>query len=98
MVGRVSRRSIVIYDSTRYSHEGMLTILPVGFTSNAFVYSGSRVLYSMALNGQAPWVFKYTTKRGVPWAAVLFTWAFGLLAFLNVSNSGAQVFQWFSSE
>lgn len=52
----------------------------------------------MALNGQAPFVFKYTTKRGVPWAAVLFTWAFGLLAFLNVSNSGEQVFQWFSSK
>ena len=65
---------------------------------NAFVYSGSRVLYSMALNGQAPWVFKFTTKRGVPWAAVTFTWAFGLLAFLNVSNDGAKVFQWFSSK
>ena len=64
---------------------------------NAFVYSGSRVLYSMALNGQAPWVFKYTTKRGVPWAAVLFTWAFGCLAFLNVSQNGANVFQWFSN-
>jgi amino acid transporter len=65
---------------------------------NAFVYSGSRVLYSMALNGQAPWVFKYTTKRGVPWAAVLFTWLIGCLAFLNVSNSGANVFAWFSSK
>ena len=65
---------------------------------NAFVYSGSRVLYSMALNRQAPYFFKYTTKRGVPWAAVLFTWSFGLLAFLNVSNDGAKVFQWFSSE
>lgn len=64
---------------------------------NAFVYSGSRVLYSLALNGQAPWFFKYTTKRGVPWAAVVFTWAFGCLAFLNVSNSGQAVFQWFSN-
>ena len=65
---------------------------------NAFVYSGSRVLYSMALNGQAPWFFKYTTKRGVPWAAVLWTWCIGCLAFLNVSNSGANVFAWFSSK
>ena len=64
---------------------------------NAFVYSGSRVLYSMALNGQAPWFFKRTTKRGVPWAAVVFTWAIGCLAFLNVSESGANVFQWFSN-
>lgn len=64
---------------------------------NAFVYSGSRVLYSMALNGQAPWFFKWTTKRGVPWAAVAFTWAVGCLAFLNVSESGADVFAWFSN-
>ena len=51
----------------------------------------------MALNGQAPKIFKKTTKRGVPWAAVLFTLAFGCLGFLNVSNSGATVFQWFSN-
>jgi amino acid transporter len=65
---------------------------------NAFLYSGSRVLYSMALSGQAPGIFRKTTKRGVPWAAVLFTWLIGCLAFLNVSNNGATVFTWFSSE
>ncbi|KAK3708634.1 hypothetical protein LTR37_011356 [Vermiconidia calcicola] len=64
---------------------------------NAFVYSGSRVLYSMSLNGQAPKIFRKTTKFGVPWLAVLFTWSFGCLGFLNVSNSGADVFQWFSN-
>ncbi|KAM5348948.1 hypothetical protein ACJ41O_008771 [Fusarium nematophilum] len=62
---------------------------------NSFVYSGSRVLYSMALNGQAPTWFRITNKLGVPWVAVLFTWSFGLLAFLNVSSSGATVFNWF---
>jgi amino acid transporter len=51
----------------------------------------------MALSGQAPTFFKATTKRGVPWAAVLFTWSIGCLAFLNVSNSGATVFTWFSN-
>ncbi|KAI7711387.1 amino acid permease, partial [Hortaea werneckii] len=64
---------------------------------NAFLYSGSRVLYSMALNKQAPKFFSSTTKKGVPWAAVLATWLFGCLGFLNVSNSGAQVFNWFSN-
>lgn len=62
---------------------------------NSFLYSGSRVLYSMALVGQAPRWFGRTNKAGVPWVAVLFTWCFGLLAFLNVSNSGAKVFNWF---
>ncbi|PHH85858.1 hypothetical protein CDD83_11087 [Cordyceps sp. RAO-2017] len=62
---------------------------------NSFLYSGSRVLYSMALTGQAPKCFAVTHRGGVPYLAVLFTWAFGLLAFLNVSNSGATVFNWF---
>ena len=62
---------------------------------NSFLYSGSRVLYSMSLSGQAPHFFSITNKRGVPYVAVLFTWAFGLLAYLNVSNTGAKVFNWF---
>jgi amino acid transporter len=64
---------------------------------NAFLYSGSRVLYSISLSGQAPKFFSATTRKGVPYYAVLATWAFGLLAFLNVSTSGAVVFQWFSN-
>lgn len=64
---------------------------------NAFLYSGSRVLYSMALNHQAPRIFAKTTRFGVPWAAVTATWLVGCLAFLNVSNSGATVFNWFSN-
>jgi yeast amino acid transporter len=62
---------------------------------NSFLYSGSRVLYSMSLNNQAPSFFGITNKRGVPYIAVLFTWAFALLAYLNVSNTGATVFNWF---
>jgi amino acid transporter len=64
---------------------------------NSFLYSGSRILYSLALNGQAPRVFRLTNRRGVPWVAVLFTWCPALLAFLNVSNSGATVFSWFTN-
>ncbi|KAJ2969003.1 hypothetical protein NUW58_g10092 [Xylaria curta] len=64
---------------------------------NAFCFSGSRVLYSMALNGQAPKWFALTSKRGVPYVAVIFTVAIGALSFLNVSNTGAAAFQWFSN-
>ncbi|KAF9570597.1 hypothetical protein EC968_001672 [Mortierella alpina] len=64
---------------------------------NSFLYSGSRVLYSMSLNGQAPKIFSTTNRKGVPYAAVLFTWAFGLLAFLNVNTAGGVVFGWFVS-
>ncbi|KAK5115928.1 hypothetical protein LTR62_000384 [Meristemomyces frigidus] len=64
---------------------------------NAFLYSGSRVLYSMSQTGQAPKIFSLTSKRGVPYVAVSFTWLFGCLAFLNASTSGATVFNWFSN-
>ncbi|KAK7183446.1 hypothetical protein DPSP01_010554 [Paraphaeosphaeria sporulosa] len=64
---------------------------------NAFLFSGSRILYGMALTGDAPKIFGRTSKNGVPYVAVLATWAIGLLAFLNVSNTGAQVFTWFSN-
>jgi amino acid transporter len=64
---------------------------------NAFLYSGSRILYGMAISGEAPKIFGKTNRNGVPWVAVLATWSIGLLAFLNVSNTGAQVFTWFSN-
>ncbi|KAK7223173.1 hypothetical protein V2G26_011176 [Clonostachys chloroleuca] len=62
---------------------------------NSFLYSGSRILYSLSLSGQAPKIFSRTNAKGVPWLAVLATWAIGLLAFLNVSPDGAKVFNWF---
>lgn len=64
---------------------------------NAFLYSGSRILYSLSLSGQAPKVFRHTTPKGVPWVAVLTVWAFGLLSYLNLSKSSATVFNWFSN-
>ncbi|KAK0934549.1 hypothetical protein LTR29_013887 [Friedmanniomyces endolithicus] len=64
---------------------------------NAFLYSGSRTLYSLSLSHQAPRIFSRTTSRGVPYAAVLATWLVACLAYLNVSNSGAKVFIWFSN-
>ncbi|EGY15081.1 Proline-specific permease like protein [Verticillium longisporum] len=62
---------------------------------NAFLYSGSRILYSLSLNGQAPKFCARTSKNGVPYVAILCTWAIGLLAYLNVSTNGATVFTWF---
>lgn len=62
---------------------------------NSFLYSGSRVLYTMAANGQAPKFFSVTNGKGVPYLAVLFTWSIGLLAFLTLSKTGGTVFGWF---
>lgn len=64
---------------------------------NSFLYSGSRILYSLSINGQAPAVFSKTNRFGLPWVAVLVTWLPGLLAFLNLSASSTEVFNWLSS-
>ncbi|KAL1305184.1 hypothetical protein AAFC00_002105 [Neodothiora populina] len=66
-------------------------------SGNSWLFAGSRMLYSLACTDQAPKVFRRCNKKGVPYVAVLFTWAIGLLAYLNVSNSGASVFNWFTN-
>ncbi|CAG8954202.1 hypothetical protein HYFRA_00005822 [Hymenoscyphus fraxineus] len=63
--------------------------------ANSNVYSGSRILVGLANDGSAPKFLRRTSKKGVPYAAVACTAAFGLLALLNLSNSGAVVFNWF---
>ncbi|KAF7712465.1 Amino acid permease, fungal specific, family protein [Penicillium ucsense] len=70
----------------------LLTVVLSAANSN--VYSGSRILIGLAQEGFAPRIFKRTSKGGVPYYAVAFTALFGLLGFLNVSNSGSTVFNW----
>ncbi|KAJ5547693.1 Amino acid/polyamine transporter I [Penicillium frequentans] len=70
----------------------LLTVVLSAANSN--VYSGSRVLTGLALEGFAPRFFARVTKKGVPYYSVAFTAAFGLLAFMNVSNNAGTVFNW----
>ncbi|CAG7560605.1 unnamed protein product [Fusarium equiseti] len=62
---------------------------------NAYLYSSSRTLYSLAQDGQAPKVFLRCTKSGVPWVCVTAVTAISLLSFLVASNSASEVFSWF---
>jgi amino acid transporter len=62
---------------------------------NSFLFCSSRILYGLALRGQAPRVFTYCTKNGLPLYAVLFSSCFTLFSFMNVTNGGATVFNWF---
>ncbi|KAL4737640.1 amino acid permease-domain-containing protein [Aspergillus similis] len=71
----------------------LLTVVLSAANSN--VYSASRILIGLAQEGFAPRFFKKTSKSGVPYYSVAFASAFGLLGFMNVSNSGATVFNWF---
>lgn len=70
----------------------LLTVVLSAANSN--VYSGSRIIVGLAQEGFAPRFMRKTSKGGVPYYAVGFTAMFGLLGFLNVSNAGADVFNW----
>jgi yeast amino acid transporter len=70
----------------------LISLLSAG---NSALYAASRTLIGLTNVGLAPKFFSKVDSRGRPWIAVLFTAASGGgLAFLNVSNSGATVFNW----
>lgn len=64
---------------------------------NSLLYAGSRILYGMACEGNAPAVFKRCNRWGVPYAAVLASSLPGLLAYLTISGDGAKVFNWLTT-
>jgi amino acid transporter len=70
----------------------LLTVVLSAASSN--VYSGSRILVGLAEENCGPAFLKRTTKRGVPYFATAITAAMGLLAFLNLSSNGGEVFNW----
>ena len=62
--------------------------------ANSNVYSGSRILLALAREGHAPAFIARTNRFGTPYVGVGITSAIGLLAFLNLSSSGGDVFNW----
>jgi hypothetical protein len=66
-------------------------------SGNAFLYTGSRYLFALAQNGQAPRVFLTCTKAGVPVYCVLATASVGLLTYMTVSSGANNVFGWFQT-
>ncbi|CCK70717.1 lysine permease KNAG_0F00480 [Huiozyma naganishii CBS 8797] len=69
----------------------MVTVMSA---ANSNVYVGSRVLYALALTGNAPKQFSYVTRYGVPYLGVVCTASLGLLAFLVVNNNANTAFNW----
>ncbi|KIW68285.1 hypothetical protein PV04_04242 [Phialophora macrospora] len=63
--------------------------------SNSDLYIASRTLYGLASEGNAPRLFRRTDARGVPIYALGLSAAFGLLAFMNVSDDSKTVFGYF---
>lgn len=66
-------------------------------SGNSFMYATSRSLLSLAQDGYAPKVFKRVNRFGVPYAGVACGTIVSCLAYLNVSSSTADVFNWFSN-
>lgn len=47
--------------------------------ANSFLFAGSRSLYSLALTGRAPKIFRTCSESGIPYVSVLCTAALSLL-------------------
>lgn len=64
---------------------------------NAYLYSSSRTLYSLARDGQAPKIFMKCTKSGTPVNCVIVVSLISCLTYLVASDSAVTVFFWFVS-
>lgn len=73
----------------------LLSVISCGSIS---IYAGARTAMGLAYLGMAPKQFKSADKLGRPWwGLVPIIVLGGGLGYLNVSNSGAEVFGWFSN-
>ncbi|KAI3076773.1 hypothetical protein CBS147353_4711 [Aspergillus niger] len=61
---------------------------------NSFLYMSSRSLYSLAVSGNAPNIFKACNRWGVPYYAVAISSLFSLLAYMAVGSGSYTVFNW----
>jgi yeast amino acid transporter len=67
-------------------------------SANAFLYTGSRYLFALAQNRQAPRFLLRCSNTGVPYLCVTITASVSLLTYLSVRRGGpALVFTWFQN-
>ncbi|CAG7938358.1 unnamed protein product [Penicillium nalgiovense] len=62
---------------------------------NAYLYSSSRTLYSLARDGQAPKFLLKCTASGIPINCVITVSVLSCITFLVASTSSVEVFFWF---
>lgn len=72
----------------------VLILLSACTAGNAFLYSASRNLYSLAVAGNAPAIFKRCNNHGLPYLAVAASAIFSPLAYLSLSSTSLTVFNW----
>jgi len=67
-------------------------------SANAFLYTGSRYLFALAQNKQAPRFLLRCSKAGVPYYCVAITASISALTYLSVKKGGPTlVFGWFQN-
>ncbi|GME35824.1 Amino acid permease [Neofusicoccum parvum] len=64
---------------------------------NGALYVGSRTLVGLAQQHQAPAIFRWTDKMGVPVPALVVTNAMGFLSLLNLASGSGAVYTWIIS-
>ncbi|KAJ4245020.1 hypothetical protein NW762_014227 [Fusarium torreyae] len=69
----------------------LTTIISAG---NAYMFNASRSLHALALDGQAPAIFRRLNKHGVPYTSVLAVTVLTCLSYLALSSSTAVVLNW----
>lgn len=72
----------------------LVSVVSIGVSG---VYGGSRTLTALGEQGYAPRIFTYVDRSGRPLFSVAFILIWGALAFINLSATGATVFNWFLS-
>lgn len=71
-----------------------LLLTSVYSAGNCYVYTTCRSLHSLATHGHAPKVFLKTTRKGVPFNALLVALAFACLSYLRLNNGAMKVLTW----
>ncbi|KAL1413209.1 hypothetical protein Q8F55_000961 [Vanrija albida] len=60
--------------------------------ANSELFTSSRALHGLAVNGHAPRLFGRTSARGVPYVAILTCASFGALAYMSIRSSAGTAF------
>jgi amino acid transporter len=61
------------------------------------LYTSSRALYGIALEGNLPKIFTRTTKNGLPWFALIVASSFCSLAYMALSVGAGKVFNYLAN-
>ena len=71
-----------------------LLVTSIFSAGNTYTYCATRSLYGLALEGRAPKILRYCTKRGVPVLCFAVTMIFPCLSFLQLGNASSTVLGW----